>query len=345
MRPGRIWAARRRSRENAVNRRRALILLVVLLAAIGFSAPEWSADWRSWLGLASPTNRLLVSGNVEAHESVLAFKTVQSRIVSLPFDEGKWVKAGTVIAQLDDADYRQQLVIAEASLEVQRRQLDIARQNLIVVQKTVASDQADLEMKRLDYQRYETLWQRGNATTQTRDQAATAQKQSQAALDRDQALVETAERNIALALANITSAEASVGMAKIVLDYTTLTAPFDGVIVVRQAELGEIAMPGTPIVTIADLDHVWLRAYVNETDIGRVHLGARATVTTDSLPGRSIPGRISFISSEAEFTPKTVETHAERVSLVYRIKIDIENPDHALVPGMPADASIELSPP
>ena len=110
-------------------------------------------------------------------------------------------------------------------------------------------------------------------------------------------------------------------------------------ILVRQAELGEVVAPGTPIVTLADLDHVWLRAYVNETDIGKVRLGEAATVTTDTYPGKTYQGRISFISEQAEFTPKSVETHAERVTLVYRIRIDIDNPTHELVPGMPADAT------
>ena len=130
-------------------------------------------------------------------------------------------------------------------------------------------------------------------------------------------------------------------MAEIVLGYTTLVAPFDGVILVREAELGEIAAPGTPVVTLGDLDHVWLRAYINETDISRIRLGETATVTTDTYPGKKYQGRISFISSEAEFTPKSVETHAERVTLVYRIRIDVDNPTHELVPGMPADAAID----
>ncbi|MFI5016000.1 MAG: HlyD family secretion protein, partial [Hyphomicrobiales bacterium] len=278
-------------------------------------------------------------------QSVLGFKTVQSRVVELPFDEGQWVKAGTLIARLDDGDYRQQVAIAEAALAVQQRQLATAEQNLIAAQKTVLSDQADVEMKRLDNDRYETLWRHGNAPTQTRDQAATAYRQSQAVLQRDEALALAAERNIELAKANIRNAEESAALAKIVLGYTTLTAPFDGVILVRQAELGEIAMPGTAIVTLADIDHVWLRAYINETDIGRVRFGAAAAVTTDTYPGKTYRGRISFISSSAEFTPKTVETHAERVTLVYRIKIDIDNPTHELVPGMPADAAIELPQP
>jgi HlyD family secretion protein len=102
-------------------------------------------------------------------------------------------------------------------------------------------------------------------------------------------------------------------------------------------------VPGTPVVTLADLDHVWLRAYINEPDIGKVRLGQRVTVTTDSYPGKIYHGRVSFIASQAEFTPKSVETHAERVTLVYRLKIDLENPSHELVPGLPADAHITLA--
>ncbi len=129
------------------------------------------------------------------------------------------------------------------------------------------------------------------------------------------------------------------------LGYTTLTAPYDGVILVRQAELGEVVSPGAAIVTLADIDHVWLRAYVNETDVGKIRLGEAAKVTTDSYPGTEYPGRISFISEAAEFTPKSVETHAERVTLVYRIRIDIDNPTHELVPGLPPDAKIPLRAP
>ena len=101
-------------------------------------------------------------------------------------------------------------------------------------------------------------------------------------------------------------------MAEITLGYTTLTAPFDGVILVRQAELGEVVSPGAAIVTLADIDHVWLRAYVNEPDVGKIRLGEKVRVTTDSYLGKEYPGRVSFLSEAAEFTPKSVETHAER---------------------------------
>ena len=138
-------------------------------------------------------------------------------------------------------------------------------------------------------------------------------------------------------------ARQNLEMSRIRLDYTFLRAPTSGVVTVRQAELGEIMAPGTPVVTIAGVDHLWLRGYIAETDLGRVRWGQPASVTTDTFPGKTYPGRVSFIASQAEFTPKSVETHKERVTLVYRIKIDLENPGHELKPGMPADAVISLA--
>lgn len=107
-------------------------------------------------------------------------------------------------------------------------------------------------------------------------------------------------------------------------------------------EAGEYVVPGVPVVTIGNLAEVWLRAYVNETDLGRVKLGQRVCVRTDTYPGKAYAGDLSFIASAAEFTPKNVQTTEERVKLVYRIKIDIPNPGFELKPGMPADADIWL---
>ncbi len=295
-----------------------------------------------WLWRQPATNTLVVSGNIEAHESVLSFKTVQSRIVELPFDEGQWVTAGTLLARLEDHDYQQQVAVDEANLLVQQRQLALALRNLEAAKRTVASDQADLWEKTIDYGRDEQLWQQNVIPTQTRDLADTALKQSQAADLRDQALQAAAKESVSVAQANIKDAQESLKLAQIVLGYTTLYAPFSGVILVRNAELGENMQPGTPVFTLADIDHVWLRAYINETDIGRVRFGQAAMITTDSYAGQKYIGRISMISENAEFTPKSVETHAERVTLVYRIRIDIENQSHELKPGMPADATIEL---
>jgi HlyD family secretion protein len=328
-----------------MSRNRRLVVAGICLAIIGIAAVGWAPAWTAWLGLTRPAPALLVSGNIEAHESVLGFKTVQSRIVELPFNEGASVKTGTVVARVDDSDYRKQVDIAQATLEVQERQLASTEQNVAALQKTVMSDRADVAFKKSDAARYDTLWKAGWVSTQQHDSSETAYKQAAAVLERDEALELGAERNVALAQANIHNAQQSLDLARIVLGYTTLQAPFDGVILVRQAELGEVTQPGSPVITLADLDHVWLRAYINETDISRIRLGAKVAVTTDTFPGKLYDGRISFISESAEFTPKSVETHAERVTLVYRIKIDIDNPTHELVPGMPADGRIQLSGP
>jgi len=245
------------------------------------------------------------------------------------------------VARLDDDDYCQQVAVAAAALEVRRRQLAAAEQNLVAVGKTVESDAADLEFRKVEYDRADALMKKGAGTIEMRDQTYAAMRQSNAAYERDQAPQRAAQRQVDLALANIENAKESLKLAQIILDHTTLRAPFDGVITVRQAELGEIMVPGTPVITMADLDHIWLRAYINETDIGKIRLDQPARVTTDTYPGKIYEGRVSFISSSAEFTPKSVETHAERVTLVYRIKIDIDNPSHELVPGMPADATFE----
>ncbi|HUW35790.1 MAG TPA: efflux RND transporter periplasmic adaptor subunit [Rhodocyclaceae bacterium] len=319
--------------------RKAVILVLVL--ALGAFALFRTHLLDSWEAKRQEPS-LLLSGNIEAHESVLSFKTVQSRIVSLPFNEGQWVKRGMPVAAVDDSDTRQQFEIAQAQLAVQERQLDSARQSLRAAGSAVAADEAELAQRRQDRGRSAELRSRGFLSAAALEQAGTAVDLAQAVLERDRALASVAARNIGTAQAGVRAGEAAVALARIVRGYATLYAPFDGVITVRQAEIGEVVVPGTPVLSIADLDHVWLRAYVNETDLGRLPLGSEAVVTTDSYPGKRYRGRVSFIASQAEFTPKSVETHAERVTLVYRIKIDIDNAGHELVPGMPADARIAL---
>ncbi len=135
-------------------------------------------------------------------------------------------------------------------------------------------------------------------------------------------------------------AEAALRLAQTRLGYATLRSPISGIVLSENVEPGEYVSPGTPIVTVGDLENVWLRAYINETDLGRVKVGQKVRLTTDTYPDREYPGRVSFIASEAEFTPKNVQTEEERVKLVYRIKVDVPNPNTELKPGMPADAEI-----
>jgi HlyD family secretion protein len=323
-----------------LGRMKKTILVLGVLAVI--TAAGWIFSARL-LTPSVPDYELLVSGNIEAHQSLVSFKSVQSRIVELPFDEGQWVDAGAVLARLDSADYGKQVEVNEAALNMAEQQLASAIEKTDVARATVLNDRAVLAQRQLDYNRRQELF-RGNAiSAEDRDLALTALKQAQAALQRDIAAARSADRDVDVARAGVYNAQKNLELARIVMGYTTLRAPFSGVILVRNAELGEVMQPGTPVVTLADLDHVWLRGYISETDLGRVRWGQDAIVTTDSYPGKKYRGHVSFIASDAEFTPKSVETHKERVTLVYRIKIDVENPSHELKPGMPADALIDLS--
>jgi len=142
--------------------------------------------------------------------------------------------------------------------------------------------------------------------------------------------------------ADVDRARAQIAMIDSQLADTVATSAIDGVVLVKSANTGEILAPGTTVVTVGDIDHPWLRGYINEHDLGRVKLGTKAKVTTDSYPGKVYSGHVSFISSEAEFTPKQIQTSEERLKLVYRIKIDVDNPQHELKSNMPADAELVL---
>lgn len=143
--------------------------------------------------------------------------------------------------------------------------------------------------------------------------------------------------------ADIAREHASIALIDSQLADTVATSPVDGVVLVKSADPGEVLSAGTTVVTIGDIEHPWLRGYIDESDLGKVKLGSKVRVTTDSYKGKVYDGRVSFISSEAEFTPKQIQTQTERVKLVYRIKIDLDNSSHELKSNMPADAEIILN--
>jgi HlyD family secretion protein len=329
--------------------RKKLIQIIILVAAIAGASTYYVKRY----GSRPDDTALNISGNIEAHESVVGFK-VQGRIVELPVEEGQQVKTGDLLARLDQNDYRQQVRMDEAAMETREAELKLSlagsrSQEKKAAKQSLIDAQADLELKKLDYQRNQALFEKDEVSAQTRDTAATNLKRAQAIFERNrqnynQVMEGVRKEQIAIDKSNLISARKALELSKIKLDYTSLEAPTSGVALVRQAEIGEVVSPGTPVVTIADLDHIWLRGYISETDLGKVRLGQAVAIKTDTYPGKTYKGRISFISSEAEFTPKSVETLKERVTLVYRVKIDLGNPNHELKPGMPADASIAVSP-
>jgi len=155
--------------------------------------------------------------------------------------------------------------------------------------------------------------------------------------------IRSKEQELETVRAEIKRARAELAVIESQLEDTVAMSPVDGVVLVKATEVGEVVAAGTTVVTVGDIDHPWLRGYIIEQDLGRLKLGGKVKVTTDSFPGKIYWGRVSFISSEAEFTPKQIQTPEERVKLVYRIKIDIDNPVHELKANMPADAEILLN--
>jgi len=274
----------------------------------------------------------------------------------------------------------QEIAASEATVERLQAALDellngSRPQEITAAEASAAGARADLDRWKLDYERQVALL-RGDVISAREFDATRAAWESavahleeaearlelavigprQEAIDQARAaLAEAAQRlslvregprieQIEQARARLEQSRQGLAMARTRLGYATLRSPLTGIVLSKNIEPGEYVFAGTPIVTVGDLVNVWLRAYVEETDLGRVKVGQTARVTTDSYPGRSYAGRVSFIASQAEFTPKSVQTRKERVKLVYRIKIDVSNPEMELKAGMPADAEIDAGP-
>lgn len=203
----------------------------------------------------------------------------------------------------------------------------VARLNKDELTKIKEEDEAALrlaeyqcELDRIDYVRAQNLFTEGAISAQQRDAARTK-------FDTDRA--------------NVDQLKASLELARIKLeDWADLKSPLNGYVIVKSALQGEVVQVGAPVFTAIDLDNIWVTAYINERDLGKVKLNQKAYITTDSYPGKRYNGWVSFISQQTEFTPKYIQTTEERVKYVYRIKVRADNSSLDLKPGMPADAYI-----
>jgi multidrug resistance efflux pump len=260
------------------------------------------------------------------------------------------VKAGPrveEIAQLGAAVRQAEIALADAGRE-------LARLQGLEDQGAVARQQVDLQRTRRDSAAAQLDAARerlraGEVGSRPQEiaaaKAALRQAQDQARATKavlDLALAGPRPETIEAARGRVAQADAALRVAQAQLGYTTVFSPVAGVVVTRGAELGELVTPGMPIARVSVIDRPWLRVYVPETDLGHVKLGQSAGVTTDTYPDRTYPGRVVEIAQQPEFTPKNVQTKEERVKLVFGVKIEVENRDRELKPGMPADAVIHL---
>jgi HlyD family secretion protein len=309
--------------------------------------------WRTVTGGDDGT-ALAASGTVEATEARLGFE-VAGRIVALDAREGDRVESGRELARLDDVELAARRAQAAAQVEAAHARLAELEAGFRAEEVAQARSAVAAAVERetdagRDFERTRTLHEGGAVPREALDKAALAaelarRQREQAA--QQLALLERGARpeQVAAARARVAEAEAAVAALDAALAKTRLAAPFGGIVTLRHREPGEIVAPGAAVVTLMNPDDRWVRIYVPENRLGRVALGQRAAIVSDSFPGRSYEGEVAFIADEAEFTPKTVQTTEERVRLVYAVKVRITG-DAALElkPGLPADVTLEGAP-
>jgi HlyD family secretion protein len=298
---------------------------------------------------ANGRDSVRVSGNIEVTTVDVSFK-VPGRVRERLVDEGETVRTGQIVARLDSADFAHEVAIRKAEAQTARaalRELEAGSRREEIAQAEAVLAAAEAEARRLadDFRRQKELFSREVIPKQKFDAALAAREASRAQARQAREALELVRKGprqerIDQGRSRLKEAEASLALAVERLGYTTLTAPSTGLVIAKNIEPGEQAATGTPIITVGDITSPWLRAYIPETDLGRVKVGQKVRITTDTWPGKTYDGLVTFISPEAEFTPKNVQTEKERVKLVYRIKITIPNPAMELKPGMPADAEI-----
>lgn len=262
----------------------ALVMIVISLAAYR-------------LKTGRDNNGLALSGTVEVTEVSVGFK-VPGRVRALFSDEGRVVRAGDKLAELENAE-----------LETLVNQVLAAVRNA----------EARRGKARSDFDRFTRLYKDEVVSPQQMDAAKAALEEAEAQLQLQQAALRT---------------------AKVRLGDAVIFSPLDGVVLRKNTDQGETVSAGTPVYTIGDLAHPWIKVYVKEDKLGLVKLGQRAEITVDTFPGAKYEGTVTSISSDAEFTPKNVQTREERVKLVFGVKVSVVNRNDELKPGMPADVRI-----
>ncbi len=326
--------------------RRFIPLILVAVAVVG-----GLAYWLFWRERQTPENLLRLQGHMEATETDLAFK-VSGIIQYIFFQEGDWISTSQVVAGLEAKDLKDEVDRARAALAAAKANMTkfeagYRPQEVKEAEAQVGKTKADLVNKKLDYERYENLYKRQVVPALTRDKfeadflmAKEAHKSAREeySLRREGFRVEDIEQ----ARSQFKEAQASLELTLTRLGYATITSPVNAVVLVRPMEPGMTAAVGAPVLTLGDMDNIYFQGYIPERDLAKVKFGMKAYVTTDAYPGKKYPAWVSFINSKAEFTPKTVETYKERVTLVYRCKIRAQNLNYDLKPGMPAEAVILL---
>lgn len=280
-----------------------IVPLILVLALVG------TFGHRFWMQRKALEQDRSFYGTVEAVEVVVSAQ-VTGRITGLFAEEGQKVEQGRLVVTIDDLLYRAQVDQARMAVE------SAGAQSVVV--------NAGLDGVRILLARTRKLVSAGSATETQLDDLET----QEAVLKAQQEVIQ----------AQVAQAQAALRLTETQLAYTRISAPVGGTVLRRNAELGETVLPGSALMTLADLSTLEVHVYVPGPMLGKIRLGRRVELVTDSYPGRMLTGTVATIADQAEFTPKNVQTRDERVRLVYRVKVRVPNPEGILKTGMPVDA-------
>lgn len=322
--------------------RAVLALLVVVALSV---AAAWAGRHLGG-GAAVPVS---VTGTIEATQVDVSVK-ITGRILERLVKEGDKVSRGQLLVRLDDSELaadarRQDAALRSAQATLRDLQKGARPQEIEDARAAVSSTEATRSMTEREYQRTEQLFRQNLIAAQDVDRARqayeVAKAQERSAREKLGLVLEGSRPDqIDAARWQVTQAESALAQAQSRLREAQVVSPIDGVVLRKNLEAGETANPGVPILTLVNPKDVWLRAYVPETEVGRLKVGDTATLRVDAFPNRVFTGKLIEIGSEAEYTPRNVQTKKERVNLVFRIKIQIDNPEGVLKPGLPADADV-----
>src|SRR5260221_5042579 len=296
------------------------------------------------------STQILASGHVEATDVGIATR-MAGRRDSLLIQEGDVVRAGQVLGAIATTDLKLALeqVRAErdqAAAEYRLRLVGARKEDVAELEAQIESVRSDLESAQKDLERMQGLLHKGSGTSKARDDAKTRRDVTAHRLDAmNQALARmragSRPEEKEASRARLAAMDARMAQLEQQLKDATIESPLAGVVTEKVAEPGELLQSGSPLCVITDLANAWLTVYVSGPDLGRIRLGQEAQVTTDD--GQTRKGKLTFIASQAEFTPKNVQTRDERVKLVYRVKVSLENQDGLFKPGMPAEARLRAA--
>lgn len=300
-------------------------------------------------GNKNEVNTIKASGTIESVNITVSSKS-SGQIKKLLVDEGSHVKKGDLLAEIDHNLLDIQLRQAEATVELANAQLKLLisgsrKEDIKQSEEVLKQAKISLEQSKADKERMDKLYSAGSVTKKQLEDAETkfdlTLAQYNSAIENLKKIRKIARpEEIEQSRANLKKNIAGVDILRQNIEDCKVYAPTDGVISKKYVEAGEIVNPSSSLLKLSDLETVNLIIYVNETELGKVKLGQKADITTDTYKEKVYIGKIIFISPEAEFTPKNIQTQDERTKLVFGVKIEIPNPQFELKPGMPADAKI-----